>query len=226
VHFRILRAVDVLLEGPWAPNAVDVRWRTDAYEPAPQAAAAADAALERLAARGSPSHDSMAARLSRARARDDRLELELQPVRWALRLVDGAAAESLFIHCLVRSPEGDWLAGRRAPWLAVLPGAWHLGAAGAVDAGDDPIATMRQELDEEWGLGGALLRLAAVLLEPSRRTVLLGVADVAGTAEPRPNDEHDAWAWWPADTGLWPDDAPTDMRLTATLAATLAPLPT
>jgi 8-oxo-dGTP diphosphatase len=215
----------VLERGPWEPAAVGVRWRTDAYEPAPTAARAADAALAELAARGSPSHDSMAARLAAAERRGGVLTLELQPVRWSLRLVEGAAAESLFVHCLVRDTDGRWLAGRRASWVAVLPGAWHLGAAGSVAVCDDPIATMRRELAEEWRLPGERLSVAAVLSEPSQRTVLLGVADLAAGREPRPNHEHDAQAWWPADPSRWPAEATDDMRAVAVLARTLVPPP-
>jgi 8-oxo-dGTP diphosphatase len=188
-------------------------------------ASAADVALADLAARGSPSHDSMAARVTAADGRDGVLTLELQPVRWSLRLVDGGAAQSLFVHCLIRDGGGRWLAGRRAPWLAVLPGAWHLGAAGSVSAGDDPIATMRQELDEEWQLRAERLTVAAVLSEPSERTVLLGVAEVAAGEEPRSNDEHDEWNWWPADRQDWPAEAPDAMHAVASLAQALLPPP-
>jgi 8-oxo-dGTP diphosphatase len=223
--FRILRRVRVLARGPWDTTAVDVRWRADAYEPDPAVARSADEALRRLADRGSPSHDSMAARLARADAEDGRLALELQPVRWSLRLVEGAAARSLFVHCLVRDAEGRWLAGRRSPWLAVLPSAWHLGAAGSVAAGHDPVATMREELEEEWALRGGRLTIVAVLSEPSQQTVLLGVADMPRDTRPRPNDEHDAWAWWPPHPSGWPEEAPADMREVADLAAALVPRP-
>jgi 8-oxo-dGTP diphosphatase len=139
-------------------------------------------------------------------------------VRWSLRLVAGGAADSLFVHCLLRDDDGRWLAGRRAPWLAVLPGAWHLGAAGSVGAHEDPVATIRQELDEEWGLAAERLTLAALLADGSGQTVLLAVAGLTGRPEPRPNREHDAWAWWPADPGAWPDAAAPDLRQAVRLA--------
>jgi 8-oxo-dGTP diphosphatase len=199
-----------------------VRWRDNAHRPTPEVGAAADAALDALAARGSPSHDSMAARVAAARAEGTELALELQPVRWSLRLVEGAAAGSLFVHCLVRDAGGRWLAGRRAPWLAVLPGAWHLGAAGSVAARDDPVAMLHREVREEWGLAADGLTVAGVLEEPSGRTVLLGLATAPAGAEPRPNDEHDAWAWWPASPAEWPAAAAPELRALAEFAVAVA----
>jgi 8-oxo-dGTP diphosphatase len=198
-----------------------VRRRSDTYVPVPEVAAAADAALAALAARGSPSHDSMAARVAGARGTATELVLELQPVRWSLRLLEGDAAGSLFVHCLVRDTAGRWLAGRRAPWLAVLPGAWHLGAAGSVAADEDPVAMLRQEVGEEWALAADALTVAALLAEPSGRTVLLGVATVPAGARPRPNDEHDAWTWWAADPADWPPEATPELRQLAALATTV-----
>ena len=199
-----------------------MRWQSDEYEPATEVAAAADAALEALAARGSPSHDSTAARVAAARGAAAELALELQPVRWSLRLVEGGAAGSLFVHCLVRDTGGRWLAGRRSPWLAVLPGAWHLGAAGSVAANEDPVAMLGQEVGEEWGLAADGLMVAGLLAEPSGRTVLLGLATAPPGAEPCPNDEHDAWAWWPADPADWPPEAAPELRDLAAFAGRAA----
>ena len=51
----------------------------------------------------------------RLRAHDDgRLALELQPMRWSLRLVREDASASLAALCVVRDSDGRWLAGRRA----------------------------------------------------------------------------------------------------------------
>ena len=47
---------------------------------------------EGLRERGSPSHDGVAARLVDFRADDDGIAIELQPLRWALRLVAGDAS--------------------------------------------------------------------------------------------------------------------------------------
>ena len=63
---------------------------------------AADEAIAALRERGSPSHDGTAARLVSYAASDDGLFLELQPTRWALRLVAGDASDSVASLCVVR----------------------------------------------------------------------------------------------------------------------------
>ena len=77
---------------------------------------------------------------------DGRLELDLQPLRWALRLVEGDASGSVSALCVTRDADGRWLAGRRAPWLASWAGRWTLGAGGAVDVGESPVETLAREL--------------------------------------------------------------------------------
>ena len=54
----------ILARGPWSADQVATRWREDRFEPAPELAAEADAAIAELADRGSPSHDGLAARLA------------------------------------------------------------------------------------------------------------------------------------------------------------------
>lgn len=211
--------MDVIAHGRWAPADVRVRWRRDAFVPEPRLAAAADAALAALAARGSPSHDSQAARVAGLHAGDGTLALELQPVRWSLRLVPGGASQSLYVHCLVRDGAGRWLAGRRSAWLAILPGEWHLGAAGSVGVDEDPVDTLRRELAEEWSFAAAALDVVAIVGEPSGQTALIGLARVPDGAQPRLNDEHDDWAWWPADPADWPAVASAGLRELATLVA-------
>src|SRR5919204_2059821 len=96
----------VLARGPWAPAELDVRWHSEPWEPARAETDAADAALDALRERGSPSHDGLAARLAGYAARAGRLELELQPVRWALRLVAAPDVRSLSVLCVVRGADG------------------------------------------------------------------------------------------------------------------------
>ena len=125
----------LLARGPWEPGEVDVRWHQAAYEPSQQVSEAADARVAELSERGSPAHDGMAARMRDHEARDGGLWMELQPARWALRLVDSGACDSLTALCVVRREDGCWLAGRRASWLATWSGRWALGAGGAVEVG-------------------------------------------------------------------------------------------
>ncbi len=70
------------------------------------------------------------------------IELELQPLRWALRLVEGDASQSVAALCVTRAADGRWLAGRRAPWLSSWAGRWALGAGGAVDLDENPADTL------------------------------------------------------------------------------------
>src|SRR5579872_2608993 len=108
----------VLARGPWSLEQVEGRWRERPYEPAGAAVEAADAAIDALRARGSPAHDGFSARLVSFETSADRLVLELEPIRWALRLDRTDAAQSMAANCVVRAHDGRWLAGHRAPWLA------------------------------------------------------------------------------------------------------------
>ena len=108
------QAPGILARGPWNPGDVQALWRAEEFQPAASATEAADVALDALRQRGSPSHDGLAARLVDFDVRRDGLSLELQPARWALRLLPDGAARSLSILCLVRGADGSWLAGRRA----------------------------------------------------------------------------------------------------------------
>src|SRR5215204_1610040 len=101
----------ILARGPWRPEDVDVQWHDDEFEPEDADARAADRAIDELRERGSPSHDGLAARLAGFHANPWRLELELQPARWSLRLVEGSATESLSALCVTRDARGRWLAG-------------------------------------------------------------------------------------------------------------------
>jgi 8-oxo-dGTP diphosphatase len=171
----------------------------------------ADAAVDALRERGSPAHDGAAARLAGWSDDGGTLRLEMQPVRWALRLVDAGDANSLTALCVVRSEDGRWLAGRRAGWLASWPNRWALGAGGAVEVGEDPALTLSRELDEEWQLTPTELSVEALAALPSGLIALVGMATVPADAQPVPDAEHDEFAWWPPDVDDWPADA--DERL-------------
>lgn len=193
-------------------------WRPDAYQPTPGAAAAADRAIAALRERGSPAHDGTAARLVGFSADADGLRLELQVMRWALRLI-GDAAGALSALCVVRDAQGRWLAGRRAPWVATWAGVWALGAGGAVDEGEPPAHALARELHEEWGVVPERLEVEALLATESDMTMLVGQAWLADDAELVRDHEHDAHAWWPADPADWPQAAHLPLRDLATMLA-------
>jgi len=197
---------------------VQARWREEEFTPAASATAVADAALDALRDRGSPTHDGLSARMASFAAAPDRLELELEPVRWSLRLAP-ESAEGISALCVVRDSEGRWLAGRRADWVASWPGRWALGAGGAVDLGESPAQTLARELDEEWSVTPRRLTVEALVRLPSGLVLLVGMAHLAAGAEVAMDPEHDAYAWWPAHVGEWPAEADEPLRLMGRLLA-------
>ena len=209
----------ILARGHWPAERVRARWREEHYEPPEHAAEAADAAIAALRERGSPSHDGLSARLVDFAEEGDDLVLDLQPVRWALRLVHGDASRSVAALAVTRAADGRWLAGRRAPWLSSWPGRWALGAGGAVDIGESPAQTLTRELREEWSVEPASATVEALVRLPHQLVMLVGLAWLPEGAEVQPDAEHDAHAWWPADVGDWPAEADEPLRRMATLLA-------
>jgi 8-oxo-dGTP diphosphatase len=205
----------LLALGPWSPEQVDAHWHEEPYEPPAEIEREADAAVAELRERGSPAHDGMATRLVGWSDENGRLQLELQPVRWALRLLEGGASDSLTALCVVRSSDGRWLAGRRAGWVSVWANRWALGAGGAVDLGESPARTLSRELSEEWGLEPERLSVEALVGLPNGMTMLVGLAIVPDGAEPTPDAEHDDWAWWPANVDEWPTEAHERLKVMA-----------
>src|SRR5437868_6977232 len=167
-------APGVLARGPWRPDQVVAHWREEEFEPGEAAAAAADAAIAELRDRGSPSHDGLSARLADFDA-GERLALELQPMRWSLRLGDDAS-HALASLCVTRAADGRWLAGRRAPWVATWAGRWALGAGGAVEVGENRADTLARELAEEWSVARERLSAAALVRMPSGMVLFVGLA--------------------------------------------------
>ena len=207
----------LLARGPWSPDQVEARWLDEAYEPPDEKSIAADEAISQLRERGSPSHDGVAARLVSHHEQDDRLIIELQPARWALRLVEGDASDTVAALCVTRDAGGRWLAGRRAPWLSSWPGRWALGAGGAVDVGESPVDTLGRELREEWSVEPERLRCDALVRLPHRLVMFVGTAWLPDGAEVVRDAEHDAHAWWPADPAAWPAEAHPELRRMAGL---------
>jgi 8-oxo-dGTP diphosphatase len=212
-------SANILARGPWAPDRVGVRWSDRPWQPPPELEREADAAIAALRRRSSPSHDGLAARLAGWVEVGDRLELDLEPVRWALRLVDHADTRSLTALCVVRDEDGRWLAGRRAEWLASWAGRWALGAGGAVEVGENPAHTLTRELEEEWQLVPDSISVEALALMPSGLAALIGLATVPAGASAVPDAEHDELAWWPADVDRWPDEADPRLRTMARMLA-------
>lgn len=212
-------AAGILARGPWRPEQVEVAWRSDEFEPGSAVTDAADVALSALRARGSPSHDGLAARLADFDADQDRLYLELQPVRWAVRLVGERAARSLSVLCLVRAADGSWLAGRRAAWLASWAGRWALGAGGSVEVDENPIDALTRELHEEWSVDPSRLSVEALVQLPSELVLLVGQAWLPVGATVAPDHEHEEFAWWPAEVARWPQEADEPLRRMGALLA-------
>jgi len=205
---------EILARGPWALERVRTCWLPQRFEPSPAHTEAADAAIRGLQDRGSPSHDGVAARLVDFRQDADGIAIDLQPLRWALRLVVGDASLSVAALCVTRSADGRRLAGWRAPWVAMWAGRWALGAGGAVDVGENPGHTLVRELGEEWGVSPARVRGEALVRLPQGLVMFVGQAWLAEGAEDavRPDHEHDAYAWWPRDIARWPAEAGEPLR--------------
>jgi ADP-ribose pyrophosphatase YjhB (NUDIX family) len=197
---------------------VAVRWRADPFEPDAESSAAADRVLQRLRDRGSPAHDGLAARLVGFEASDSGLALELQPIRWSLRLLD-EASESLSAHLVVRDGDGRWLAGRRAQWVASWAGRWALGAAGAVEVDENPVETLVRELEEEWSVVPERFTVEALVRLASGMVMLVGQAWLAAGAQVEPDEEHDEFAWWPAQLADWPQEGDSPLLEVASLLA-------
>jgi 8-oxo-dGTP diphosphatase len=202
----------LLARGPWRAEQVVVRWHDEAFSASAERERAADEAIAALRDRGSPSHDGMGARLRAFREHDAGLELELQPVRWSLRLIPEDAACSVSALCVVRGADGRWLAGRRAAWLSSWAGRWALGAGGAVDVGESPVDTLVRELHEEWAVAPERLSVEALVRMPHGLVMVVGLAWLPPGAEIARDHEHDAHAWWPADVEAWPPEAGEELR--------------
>jgi ADP-ribose pyrophosphatase YjhB (NUDIX family) len=194
-------------------------WRTEPYEPDAAETAEADRLLAALRERGSPSHDGLAARLVGFETRNGTLRLELQPIRWALRLLADDTGQSISALCIVRSADGSWLAGRRAAWLASWAGRWALGAGGAVEVDENPAHTLQRELQEEWSVDPERLTVEALVRSPTGLILLVGQAWLPDGASVTPDPEHDRFAWWPADPAQWPEEADAPLRRMGALLA-------
>jgi 8-oxo-dGTP diphosphatase len=203
------QAPEILARGPWSLEQVTAHWQEQTFEPSREHEQAADAAIRQLQERGSPSHDGVAARLVDYRQDEHGIAIELQPLRWALRLVEGDASQSMAALCVTRSADGRWLAGRRAAWVSSWAGRWALGAGGAVDLGESPANTLVRELQEEWAVTPERVQGEALLRLPHHMVMFVGQAWLAEGVEATvtPDHEHDEFAWWPREITDWPPEA-------------------
>ena len=103
----------------------------------------------------------------------------------------------------MRDPHGGRTLARGSPRRLALhagPGRWTLGAGGAVDVGENPVDTLGRELVEEWSVEAERLTGEALLRLPHRLILFIGLAWLPDGAEVTPDNEHDAHAWWPAES--------------------------
>jgi ADP-ribose pyrophosphatase YjhB (NUDIX family) len=212
------REPGIIARGPWQAADIACSWSDRPFDGGAAAEAEADAAIAALAERGSPTHDGLAARLAGVAAAAGRLELELEPVRWSIRLGDDAF-DSLSALCVVRDSEGRWLAGRRAAWVATWAGRWALGAGGTVEVGENPAVTLERELREEWSVVPERLSAEVLIRIPSGLVLFVGLAHLEPGAEVTMDAEHDEYAWWPPDPDDWPAHADPPLRFVAKLLA-------
>lgn len=212
-------SAEILARGPWAPSDIEVNWHPEPFEPEPAATEQADRLLDELRGRGSPSYDGFAARMVSFEQTTTGLRLELQPMRWALRLLPADAGDSISALCVVRDAEGSWLAGRRAEWVASWAGRWSLGAGGSVEVDENPTDTLARELAEEWSVEPERLQVEAMVRLASGMVIFVGQAWLSAGATVRPDDEHDEFAWWPAELERWPAEADQPLRSIAALLA-------
>jgi 8-oxo-dGTP diphosphatase len=212
-------SAEILARGPWQPGDIQIVWRRDPFEPDAAATVEADRLLDGLRERGSPSYDGLAARMVSFEQTDSGLTLELQPIRWALRLARTDAGDSLSALCIVRDAQGAWLAGRRADWVASWAGRWALGAGGSVEVDENPTDTLARELEEEWSVQPERLQVEALIRLANRMVMFVGQAWLPSGATVRPDEEHDEFAWWPSEVELWPAEADRPLRSIAALLA-------
>ena len=143
----------ILARGPWAPDDVERALARGAVRAAPAATEAADAALDELRERGSPSHDGLAARLPslRGRRRPPRARAAADPLgAAAARTATPRRACRRSASC-ARPTAAGWPDAARPGWRPG-PGAGRSGPAARSSVGENPADTLVRELREEWSV--------------------------------------------------------------------------
>ena len=210
----------ILARGRWAPEQVDAAWLASTYEPPERATGAADSAISALRERGSPAHDGLSGRLVAFDGTPERLHLELEPARWALRLDPFDAARSVAAMCVVRAGDGRWLAGRMRAGSPPGRGAGRSARAGPWRSAKTRRTRSSASFFEEWSVTAERMTVEALVCLPQQLVMVLGVALLADGAQVVPDEEHDEFAWWPAEVADWPAEADEPLRAMATMLAT------
>jgi len=86
-----------------------------------------------------------------------------------------------------------------------------------VDPFENPADTLARELHEEWSVRAERVSCEALVRLPHRLVMFVGLAWLPDGAEVVPDEEHDAFAWWPARVEDWPAEADEPLRRMATL---------
>ena len=214
---RVSAPTGILARGPWEPDQVDVRWQADAFEPAPGATEAADARSTRCAGAARPATTGWPRRLVDFRADGSGLTLELQPARWALRLVPEFAARACRCCAWSATPT---VAGSPA----AVPAGWRRGPGAGRSAPPDrsrSTRTRRTRCAESSPRSGRCRRSGSgsrrSWCSRARWRCWSGRRGCPTAPTVSPDDEHDAFAWWPADVEQWPAEADEPLRRVAEL---------
>ena len=151
------------------------------------------------------------------RATDDGLALELQEMRWALRLTDDAPGRSPCCAWCATTRAAGSRAGAPRGWRAGRA-SWALGAGGAVDVPRGRRARAAAASCRRSGRRAGSDRRRGAARHPDRHDDAdrPGLAARPG-AEVTRDHEHDAHAWWPRNPIEWPDEAHPQLRRLATL---------
>ena len=88
-----------------------------------------------------------------------------------------------------------------------------------MEVGEDPVATLTRELDEEWSVKPERLSVESLVRLPRGMVLFVGMAHLPAGAEVVPDAEHDAHEWWPADVDAWPEHADEPLRAIARMLA-------